>query len=159
LAAAISLAASLTPWGPLLRSPFKLFTTWVHECGHAAMTVLLGGSVQSITIEPDTSGLTLSRIPESRLDAALVASSGYLGASVVGCLLLAATRVHRWAHRILQAIGPTPRVARWAALIFAVLAGHAAPVVFISAQCTKRHRYLASSGLSKNMTSSGTSPV
>jgi len=105
LAAAISLAASLTPWGQLLLYPFKLFTTWVHECGHAAMTVLLGGSVQSITIEPDTSGLTLSRIPESRLDAALVASSGYLGASVVGCLLLAATRVHRWAHRILQAIG------------------------------------------------------
>jgi hypothetical protein len=105
VAAALSLAASLTPWGQVLLYPFKLFTTWVHECGHAAMTVLLGGSVQSITIQPDTSGLTESRIPRSSLDAALVASSGYLGASVVGCVLLAATRVHRWAHRILYAIG------------------------------------------------------
>ena len=105
MAAALSLAASLTPWGQVVLYPFKLFTTWVHECGHAAMTVLLGGSVQSITIQPDTSGLTSSRIPGSVLAAALVASSGYLGASIVGCVLLAATRVHRWAHRILYAIG------------------------------------------------------
>ena len=105
VAAALSLAASLTPWGALLLYPFKLFTTWVHECGHAAMTVMLGGSLQSITIAPNTSGLTLSRIPDSRLVAGLVASAGYLGASVVGCVLLAATRVHRWAHRILYFIG------------------------------------------------------
>ena len=105
VAAALSLAASLTPWGALLLYPFKLFTSWVHECGHAAMTVMLGGSVQSITIAPNTSGLTVSRVPDSRLVAGLVASAGYLGASVVGCVLLAATRVHRWAHRILYFIG------------------------------------------------------
>jgi hypothetical protein len=31
VAIAVSLIASLTPWGPTLLYPFKLFTTWVHE--------------------------------------------------------------------------------------------------------------------------------
>ena len=57
-AVAVSLVVSLTPWAQFLLYPFKLFTTWVHECGHALMTVLVGGRVTSITIDPDTSGLT-----------------------------------------------------------------------------------------------------
>ena len=105
LAVALSLGVSLTPWGPLLLYPFKLFTTWVHECGHAVMTLLVGGSVSSIAIDPDTSGVTRSLIPRGRIAQGLVASSGYLGASVVGCLLMAATRDKRRAHAILWAIG------------------------------------------------------
>ena len=104
-AAAVSLVVSLTPWSQSLLYPFKLFTTWVHECGHALMTVLVGGSVTSITIAADTSGLTLSLIPAGRVSSALVASAGYLGAAIVGCLLMAATRVERWAHVILPAMG------------------------------------------------------
>jgi Peptidase M50B-like len=69
------------------------------------MTVLLGGSVSSITIEPDTSGLTRSLVPAGRVARGLVASSGYLGASVVGCLLMAATRVEKWARAIVRAVG------------------------------------------------------
>jgi hypothetical protein len=105
VAAAVSLGLSLTPWGRLLLYPFKVFTTWVHECGHALMTVLVGGSVSAITIEPDTSGLTRSLIPAGRIARGLVTSSGYLGASVVGCLLMAATRVEKWARPILLAVG------------------------------------------------------
>ncbi len=104
-AVAVSLIVSLTPWAPFLLYPFKLFTTWVHECGHALMAVLVGGRVRSITIEPNTSGLTHSLIPVGRVAAGLVASSGYLGAAVVGCLLIAATRVEKWAHRILLGLG------------------------------------------------------
>lgn len=104
-AVVVSLAVSLTPWGEMLLSPFKLFTTWVHECGHAAATLLVGGKVTSITIAPDTSGLTQSLVPDSRFARGVVASSGYLGAAVVGCLLLAATRVEKWAHVILLALG------------------------------------------------------
>ena len=96
---------SLTPWAQFLLYPFKLFTTWVHECGHALMTVLVGGRVTSITIQPDTSGLTRSLIPVGRMARGLVASSGYLGAAVVGCLLMAATRVEKWAHVILMSLG------------------------------------------------------
>ncbi len=105
LAAALSLGLSLTPWGQLVLYPFKLFTTWVHECGHALMTLAVGGNVMSIVIDPDTSGRTLSLVPSGRIDQGLVSSAGYLGASVVGCLLMAATRVERWAHRILYAVG------------------------------------------------------
>jgi hypothetical protein len=99
------MAVSLTPWAQFLLYPFKLFTTWVHECGHALMTVLVGGRVTSITIEPDTSGLTQSLVPMGRVARGLVASSGYLGAAVVGCLLMAATRVEKWAHVILMGLG------------------------------------------------------
>src|SRR5438477_3795439 len=104
VAAATSLAVSLTPWAPIALYPFKLFTTWVHECGHALMTVLVGGQVTSITIEPDTSGLTRSLIPAGRVARGLVASSGYLGAATAGCLLMAATRVEKWAHIILLSL-------------------------------------------------------
>jgi hypothetical protein len=104
VAVAVSLLASLTPWALLLLYPFKLFTTWVHECSHALAAVLVGGRVAAITIQPDTSGLTRSLVPASRLAAGIVASAGYLGAAVIGCLLLAATRVPRWAHAILLGI-------------------------------------------------------
>jgi hypothetical protein len=105
IAAAVSLVLSLTPWTGLLLYPFKLFTTWVHECGHALATVLVGGRVQAITIAPDTSGLTLGLVPAGTLAQGLVASAGYLGAALVGCVLMAAARVERWAHAILLAAG------------------------------------------------------
>jgi len=104
-AVAVSLVVSVTPWAQFLLYPFKLFTTWVHESGHALMTVLVGGRVTSIAIEPDSSGLTQSFVPASRAARGLVASSGYLGAAVVGCLLMAATRVEKWAHLILLSLG------------------------------------------------------
>jgi hypothetical protein len=85
--------------------PFRLLTTWVHESGHALMTVLVGGRVMSIAIAPDGSGLTESVIPVGRVAAGLVASSGYLGAAIVGCLLLAATRIEKRAHAILVGLG------------------------------------------------------
>jgi hypothetical protein len=104
-AAAASLVISLTPWAPVILYPFRLFTTWVHECGHALMTMTVGGQVTSITIQPDASGLTRSLIPVGRVAGGLVASSGYLGAAVVGCLLMAATRIERRAHVILLGVG------------------------------------------------------
>jgi hypothetical protein len=105
LAAAVCFGVSLMPWGPQILYPFTLFTTWVHECSHATAAVLLGGRVASITIQPDTSGLTRSLMPASRLAQGIVASAGYLGASVVGCWLLAASRVPRRAQPILWGIG------------------------------------------------------
>jgi hypothetical protein len=105
IAAAISLVISLTPWAQFLLYPFKLFTTWIHESGHALMTVAVGGRVTSIAIQPDTSGLTTSLVPTDRVARGLVASAGYLGAAVVGCLLMAATRVEKRAPVILRILG------------------------------------------------------
>jgi hypothetical protein len=104
-AVAVSLIVSLTPWAPFILYPFRLFSTWVHECSHALMTVLVGGRVMAITIDPDSSGLTHSLVPAGRVARGLVASAGYLGAAVVGCLLMAATRVAKWAPVILRSLG------------------------------------------------------
>lgn len=105
IAAALSLAISLTRWGPLVLYPFRLFTTWAHECAHAVMTLLVGGHVNSIVIERNGAGVTSSLIPQSRLAQGLVASAGYLGASVVGCALMIAARGNKAAHGILWTIG------------------------------------------------------
>jgi hypothetical protein len=104
-AVAVSLIVSLTPWAEVILYPFKLFTTWVHECGHAVATLLVGGRVTAITIQPDTSGLTHSLVPTGRMARGVVATAGYLGAATVGCLLMAATRVERWSHTILLGLG------------------------------------------------------
>jgi hypothetical protein len=61
--------------------------------------------VTSITIAPDTSGLTRSVVPVGRAARGLVASAGYLGAAVVGCLLIASIRVEKWAQIILLSLG------------------------------------------------------
>lgn len=105
VAAVISLALSLTPWGRWALYPFKLFTTWVHECGHALAALLVGGAVHSITLEPDTSGLTSSLLPDSMLAQAVVTGAGYLGAALFGCVLLAATRLHRFSHAVVYLLG------------------------------------------------------
>jgi len=105
IAAALSLAISLTRWGPLVLYPFRLFTTWVHECAHAVMTLLVGGHVDSIVIEQNAAGVTRSLIPESRVAMGLVASAGYLGASVVGCALMMAARGKKGADGILWTLG------------------------------------------------------
>jgi hypothetical protein len=105
IAAAISFVLSFTTWGGTALYPFKLFTTWVHECGHALMAILVGGHVSAITIQSDGSGLTHSLVPASRIAQGLVSSAGYLGASIVGCLLMAASRVPKRAPAILWGIG------------------------------------------------------
>jgi hypothetical protein len=105
IAAAVSLAASLTPWGDTLLYPFRLFTTWVHECGHALATVLVGGQVTAVTIAADGSGLTHSLVPDGRIARGIVASAGYLGAALVGCMLIASTRAERRASLLLGGVG------------------------------------------------------
>jgi hypothetical protein len=97
IAAALSFGISLTRWGPLVLYPFRLFTTWVHECGYAVMTLLVGGHVNSIIIERNAAGVTSSLIPRV-VAQGLVASAGYLGASVVGCALMMAARGKKGAH-------------------------------------------------------------
>jgi len=105
IAVGLSFAISLTRWGPFVLYPFRLFTTWVHECSHAVMTLLVGGDVNSIVIEQNAAGVTRSLIPQSRIAQGLVTSAGYLGASIVGCALMIAARGKKGAHGILRTIG------------------------------------------------------
>lgn len=105
VAAALSLVVSLTPSARIALYPFRLFTTWVHESGHALATVAVGGRVSSLTIQPDASGLTTSLVPEGRAARGVIASAGYLGAAFVGCLLIAATRLEKRSHALLAGVG------------------------------------------------------
>lgn len=80
-------AAYLLPYGALLTYPFTLFVTFIHEGGHALMTLVTGGSVQSMAIAPDGSGLTQA-VPRNWLAAVLIANAGYLSAIAYGAGLL-----------------------------------------------------------------------
>lgn len=76
--------------------PLRLFVTFIHESGHAFATVLSGGEVASLTVHPDTSGVTLSNSPSWALG--LVFSAGYLGATLFGALMLQVGRLQRWSN-------------------------------------------------------------
>jgi hypothetical protein len=88
---AIAVALSFFSFGKKILYPFQIFTTWVHECSHALTAALLGGSSIRITLSADGSGLTHFKIPQGRLRHAIIASSGYVGASLMGCLLFIAS--------------------------------------------------------------------
>lgn len=69
--------------------PIQLFATFVHEGSHVLATLMTGGSVQSLTVSPDTSGLVWSLTQEGNwLQAFLVSSAGYVGTTIFGVLLL-----------------------------------------------------------------------
>lgn len=73
--------------------PFSVFVTMAHETGHAFMALATGGTVASLKVSPDLSGVTLVGGGIQ----ALVAPAGYLGATLLGAgVLLAPVRRARW---------------------------------------------------------------
>jgi hypothetical protein len=64
--------------------PFELISTVFHEFGHALMTLITGGRVAAIEINPDHSGVTrfVGGSP------CLVLPAGYIGSSIAGACLL-----------------------------------------------------------------------
>lgn len=76
-------------WTSPLLLPLRLLVTLVHEAGHAIIAMVCGASVQSVTINTAEGGLTTFTLPErSTLRLVAIGSAGYLGAAVVGGLLL-----------------------------------------------------------------------
>jgi hypothetical protein len=73
---------------PLL--PVRWFVTLVHEAGHALAATILGGDVSSVTVNRHGGGLTTwsyrGEVPTTTT--VLVASAGYLGAAVIGGVML-----------------------------------------------------------------------
>lgn len=69
--------------------PLQLFATFVHEGSHVLATVMTGGSVQSLTVSPDTSGVVWSLTQEGNwVQGLLISSAGYLGTTAFGVALL-----------------------------------------------------------------------
>lgn len=89
------------PFGSTALYPFALFVTLLHETGHAIATIGTGGTVASLQLSSDLSGLTLTRGGTM----ALIAPAGYLGATLAGvALLLFPLRRARWAIGALAAV-------------------------------------------------------
>src|SRR3989475_12049246 len=98
-ALAAAALAGILFWNTWPLYPFKLLVVLMHESGHAAATLLVGGSVDAIRISPDQGGVTLSRFPPSVLREIVIASAGYVGSAVSGCVLLglaARSKLGRW---------------------------------------------------------------
>ena len=88
LASAITLLLWwVVPFGEYVVYPIRLFVTFIHESSHALVAVVTGGSVQSLTISTDGSGVVYSA-PSGLIGALLTSSAGYLGTTAFGVLLL-----------------------------------------------------------------------
>ena len=72
------------PFAQLVTYPFLIFSTFVHENAHAIGAVLTGGSVDSLIVRMDGSGVTYTR-GGLRF---LISSAGYLGTAIFGAILL-----------------------------------------------------------------------
>ncbi len=79
-----SLALHFVPGVHWVTYPLRLLVTFIHEGFHAFATLLTGGSVHAINIEPGGSGVTLSAGGFNPI----IASAGYLGATLYGAVIL-----------------------------------------------------------------------
>jgi len=91
IATALTIALWFIPFADYLVYPIRLFVTFIHEGGHALAAVLTGGSVQSLTVSPDSSGL-VKAYSDSSIATLIFSSAGYLSAMAYGVLLLALVR-------------------------------------------------------------------
>jgi hypothetical protein len=88
IALALSALAGVFLWHSWVLYPFKLLVVLMHESGHAAAALLVGGSVDKIVVSPDEGGVTWSRFNPTLLRQIVVSSAGYLGSTVSGCVLM-----------------------------------------------------------------------
>ncbi|MGV3625064.1 MAG: M50 family metallopeptidase [Archangium sp.] len=75
-------------WDSAILTPFKLLAVMGHETGHALASLIVGGSVEQVTLRLDESGQCLSRIPDGFFAQVAVYSAGYVGSAVISVLLL-----------------------------------------------------------------------
>ncbi len=87
IATVITIALWFIPYVGIVTYPIRLFVTFIHEGSHVLAALLTGGSVQSLTISADGSGVVYSA-PSGLLGALLTSSAGYLGSTAFGVLLL-----------------------------------------------------------------------
>src|SRR5436190_3178967 len=117
VATVATIALWFIPYAEYLVYPIRLFVTFIHESSHALVAVVTGGSVQSLTIASDGSGLVYSA-PSSLLGALFTSSAGYLGTMVFGVLMLWLMRRSTSPHKILLVSGAFVAVMT---IVFAIL--------------------------------------
>lgn len=107
---AVSLVASLVPYGHWFVYPFDLFGTFIHEAWHAMAAVLTGGRVEGMHVSWDTSGLTKTWGGWN----IAISTAGYLGSVITGAALLLAARRAARANAALITVGAATLLATFA---------------------------------------------
>lgn len=100
----LSLFLSHAPGCYWFFTPLNIFTTAVHELGHATVCLLTGGYIEGLTIVSDGAGhggLTFCRGGNPFL----YAQAGYLGAALFGCFLIILSQYPRLSKAVLVIIG------------------------------------------------------
>lgn len=88
-------------WPTWVVAPLKVLIVFLHEISHAIATLLTGGSVLGLTIDPMQGGMVISR-GGNRF---LILTAGYMGSLIIGALLMiAAVRTH-WDRIVLGGLG------------------------------------------------------
>lgn len=100
IAGGVTLAAYVVPGVRLLLLPLLYLNTHLHEMSHALAAVLTGADVQRIVVNTDGSGMT----PVQGGNILVVASAGYLGASMFGAAMIYAGRTEKGAKSMLWAL-------------------------------------------------------
>ena len=72
--------------------PFTILSTYVHEMCHGVTAVVLGGSISSLHIYKDGSGLAYTTSDGTTWKRACIASAGYMGTALIGCCLILSRR-------------------------------------------------------------------
>src|SRR5205085_2502672 len=101
IAAATTVLLWLIPGAHLILLPLQYLDTHLHEMSHALATVLTGGSVETIQVYGNGSGVTQSLGVHHWV---IVASAGYVGASLIGAALIFFSRDALSARRSLIAL-------------------------------------------------------
>jgi hypothetical protein len=74
--------------GRYILYPFKIFSTWVHEMSHGISAILMGGYISKLKIFKDGSGLAYTSGVGNDFGRGIVASAGYCGTALMGCIML-----------------------------------------------------------------------
>lgn len=101
----LSFALWNLPYGEYGVYPFKVFATWLHEFCHGLVMMLTGAGFDYLELFPDTSGIAQAKRSAGVISRAIIASSGYMGASTCGALLLVLAVRPRWAKNVLIFLG------------------------------------------------------
>ena len=86
--------------------PYYILGVFFHEVGHAVTILMLGGRPLRIKLYPDNSGVTISRYRFfGRFRRSIVSTAGFLGSSIVGAILILASRNPNITNNILIILG------------------------------------------------------
>lgn len=94
----ISLIVIFFLWDYSFIYPLKLFVTSVHESFHGLATILTGGTIGSIKLNTDTSGV-MTRYGGIDL---FVSPAGYIGTALIGALFILASRKRIYSEIIIS---------------------------------------------------------